>query len=108
MSIENATSEGRVTVRFIVFDADGKVRDIKEQELSVPAPLLRDVERVRRFAEAHADALGRVFDSPHENVERAMPADLVHLSVLELSRPQTREELTAACLTKKRLGKLLA
>lgn len=96
-----------VVVRLITWDEDG-VRDIKEQEVFGPAPLFVDLERLRAFALGHAEALRQALKAVGTKDEYLMPHDLLHFRVLELARPRTPEEFTAALMTKKRLGKLLS
>ena len=111
ITVESVTLEDAiwyVTLRFIVFDDDDRVRDIKEQAVWAPEPLFADLERVRAFAHGQAAALRTVFESPAPDVEHAMPHELIELRVLELVKPRTPDEFETALLTKKRLGRFLA
>lgn len=106
VSVENDDEFSRWTIQFLIFDSDG-IRDIKEQEIGLPSPLVRDRDRVRAFAQGHSEALQQVFESKSDKLGGCMPHDLIWWGVLKPVRPQTPEEFTEALMTKKRLGQWL-
>lgn len=106
VNVENDDEFSRWIIQFLIFDSDG-IRDIKEQEIGLPSPLVGDLDRVRAFAQGHSEALRQVFESDSDKLGGCMPHDLIWWGVLKLVRPQTPEEFTEALMTKKRLGQWL-
>jgi hypothetical protein len=121
---DNAT----LTVRLVTWDLDAEtgglqIRDVKEQELYLGAPLLQ-ASRLPELLEGWARALVRVFESQErlaaeapaayealaERVDYLMPHDLMWacFDALRLKRPRTAADFEEALLgSAKRLGRYL-
>lgn len=106
----NQHGELRLTLRLLIWDSyEGEVtiRNIKEQQDFIAAPLLQDPDRAQRFLRAWAEVLSRVFENRAVDFELFVPSDLIFPNVLKLKRAQTQEQLAAALAVKSRLGKYL-
>lgn len=114
----------RETVRTIVWERDGEqrsIRDIREQEVlwlharhredpRVPAYLAGWAAAVQFVTDRHAElaAAGALPERVAQRLEYCMPFELFSPDVLDLRRPQTADDFTAALLSsKKRLAGFL-
>jgi hypothetical protein len=98
-----------LTMRLICWEQAGEVttiRDIKEQQLYVPAALLADAARFDAFARALASVLSRVCQRS-DRIDVMLPSDLIRFDALKLKRPQTEDQFVDALVVPSRLGRLL-
>ncbi|MFT3708738.1 MAG: hypothetical protein QM817_13895 [Archangium sp.] len=84
----------RLVVRLIVWD-DGSIRDVKEQHVVVIDGGELTRERVKAAFTAWRDTLPRLFARVGQEIDTFMPHDLVQADLLELVKPQTREDFVA-------------
>lgn len=107
----------RITVRTIVWEREGEalsIRDIREQEVVWLLARHREDPRVRAYMEGWAAALQFVFarhaelaaagalsERARQRLEYAMPHELLSPGVLDLRRPRTADDFTAALLASK-------
>lgn len=97
------------TVRTIGKDADGSIRDVREQECCLGAlddydDDVRNVAMVEAFALVAAEV---VAGSSAASWESVMPADLMPRDLARLGNCETRAQFEKALRTKKRLGRWL-
>lgn len=109
--LEFTAREGNVFVvaRTITRDADGSIRDVREQECFMGALADYDDDaRNAAMAEAFAAVAQEVVDTcSAERWETVMPADVMPRDLAGLGNCETRAQFEKALRTKKRLGPLL-
>jgi len=99
----------RLTVRLLVYDEQGQIRDIKEQELPLFPAWAMDGDTpitvfVAGWALALREALAKI---PISTMETLMPHDFSFPEVLELRTAHTPEDYRSAFLRKSRMGRWL-
>jgi hypothetical protein len=122
--------DGRITVRLVTLDHDEEtgtiqIRDVKEQQLFVPNPLLQ-ATHLPEFLQGWRRALASVFESQErfaredpsayesfsKSIDCLMPYDLIShecFDVLRLKKPRSVSDIEQALLgSRKRLGGFLA
>jgi len=98
--IAKGGNDYQLRIRLIVYDDDGSIRDIKEQDVFVGS-LDPSEERLGAFLEGFRAAFAKC---DVDKLEVAMPHDLVHFDVLKQKKAMTAEAFQKALSTKRRLG----
>lgn len=84
----------KVTLRLIIKDEGGAIRDIKEQQCLLADRGALGAERVGAFVAAWREAVAARLARPVETLETLMPCDFTE-DLLELASPKTKEQFAA-------------